>query len=139
MSRKLHTKLFTALAVGLAVAVIAPIASAKSPPQGKVTIPTWLARTQYPGTSPEPTALVNNAGLPVSHCPCNTGPPGGPGFPGTSSEPTILVDDIHDTGRVGGGFDWVSALIGACGGLGIAVAGAGSVMALRKRRTFAHV
>ncbi len=40
---------------------------------------------------------------------------------------------------VGGGLDWVSALIGAGAGLGIAVASAGGLMALRKRRTLIHV
>lgn len=172
MSRKLHTKLFTALAVGLAVAVMAPIASAKSPPQGKVTIParlartqypgtsseatvymagripipTWLAHIQYPGTSSEPTVLVNVRGRrQVSALKVENGHitiPAGLAsiqYPGTSSEPTVLMNNIEGTGPVGGGFDLVSALIGAGGGLGIAVAGAGSVMALRKRRTFAHV
>ncbi len=73
---------------------------------GHIEIPAWLARTQYPGTSSEPTVLMNNS----------------PGH-----------------GPVGGGFDWVSALIGVGGGLGIAIVSAGSAMALRKRRTLAHV
>jgi hypothetical protein len=37
------------------------------------------------------------------------------------------------------GFDWVSALIGAGAALGLALATAGALMALRKRRTLAHV
>jgi hypothetical protein len=39
----------------------------------------------------------------------------------------------------GNGFDWGDAAIGAAGGLGIALAGAGGVLALRGRRTLAHV
>jgi hypothetical protein len=172
MHHKHNTKLFTGIVVGLAVAVIAPIASAQSSPQGKITIPAWLARiqypgtsseptvymagpitiparlvrTQYPGTSSEPTVLVNvpkssqsstlkvrNGQIEIPARLTRTQ------YPGTSSEPTVLVNNVEGTGSVGGGFDWVSALIGAGGGLGVAVAGAGSMMALRKRRTLTHV
>ncbi len=171
MYRKLSTKLFTAIVIGLAVAVMVPIASASSAPQGQVkiparlahtqfpgtsskptvymaggiTIPAWLARSQYPGSSSDPTVYVNVQGS--SHAialKVRNGQITIPArlariqFPGTSSEPTVLVNNVQGTGPVGGGFDWVSALIGAGGGLGIAVASAGSLMALRKRRTLAH-
>jgi hypothetical protein len=172
MQGKFHTKLFTAIAVGLAVAVMAPIASAKSSPQGHITIPAWLARiqypgtsseptvymagpitipawlarTQYPGTSSEPTVFVNVPGSShASELKVQNGHINIPAwlariqYPGTSSEPTVLVNNTQGTGPVGGGFDWVSALIGAGGGLGIAFAGAGSLTALRKRRTLAQV
>ena len=143
MHQERHTKLFTAIAVGLAVAVMAPIGAAKAPPQVKVTIPDWLTRIQYPGTSSEatvympvqsssraPDLTVKNGHIQIPARLARTQ------YPGTSSEPTVL---IVGTGPVGGEFDWVSALIGAAGGLGIAVAGAGSLMAARKRRTLTHV
>ena len=171
MHYKPHTKLFTAIVVGLAVAVMAPIASAASPSQGQVkiparlannqypgssseptvymagpiTIPAWLARIQYPGSSSEPTVYVNvqrssltpalkvqNGHIVIPDRLARTQ------YPGTSSEPTVVVNNVEGTGSAGGGFDWVSALIGAGGSLGIAVAGAGSLLALRRRRTLAH-
>ena len=58
MHQERHTRLFTAIAVGLAVAVMAPIGAAKAPPQVKVTIPDWLTRIQYPGTSSEATVYM---------------------------------------------------------------------------------
>jgi hypothetical protein len=171
MHRKPQTKLFTVIAVGLTLAVMAPIASAKSPTQGRVSVPGWLARiqypgtssqptvymagpitiparlarTQYPGTSSEPTVFVNLQGSShASALKVQNGHIKIPArlartqYPGTSSEPTVLMNNVQGTGPVGGGFDWVSALIGAGGGLGIAAAGAGSLMAVRKRRTLVH-
>jgi hypothetical protein len=171
MARKPHTNLFTAIAAGLAVAVMAPIASASSP-RGHIKIPARLAQTQYPGTSSEPTIYMAGpitipAGLASTQYPGSSSEPtvfvdvpagthasalkvqnghieipaslARTQYPGTSSEPTVLLNNVRGTGPVEGGFDWVSALIGAGGGLGVAVAGAGSVMALRKRRTLAHV
>ena len=58
MHQERHTKLFTAIAVALAVAVMAPIGAAKAPQQVKVTIPDWLTRIQYPGTSSEATVYM---------------------------------------------------------------------------------
>ena len=172
MYRKLSTKLFTAIIVALAVAVMAPIASAKSSRQGKVTIPAWLARVQYPGTTSEPTVyMAGPMTIPVwlahTQYPGTSSEPtvfvDAPGsnqasalkvqdghikipawlartqYPGTSSEPTVLMNNIQGTGPVGGRFDWVSALVGAGGGLGLAVAGVGGLIAVRKRRTLAHV
>ena len=170
MPRKLSTKLFTAIVVGLAFAVTAPTVSANSSPPthitipawlariqypgtsseptvymaGPITIPAWLARTQYPGTSSEPTVYVNvQTGTHASTLKVQNGHINIPAwlariqYPGTSSEPTVIVNNTPGSGS-SGGFDWVSALIGAGGGLGIAVAGTGGVMALRKRRTLAH-
>jgi hypothetical protein len=60
-------------------------------------------------------------------------------------EPDSTVDVPKTTlvttaSPVGGGLDWLSALIGAGAGLGIAVAGAGVlIMAWRKHGTLAHV
>jgi hypothetical protein len=172
MQQESHTKLFAAIVVGLTVAVIAPVASASSPPQGQVKIPARLAHTQYPGSSSEPTVyLAGPIGIPArlvrtqypgssseptvyvnvpagSHAPTLKVQDGRikiparlarTQFPGTSSEPTVLVNNVQGTRSDGGGLDWISALIGAGGGLGIAVAGAGSLMALRKRRTLVHV
>ena len=42
MYQERHTRLFTAIAVGLAAAIMAPIGSAKTPLHGKVTIPEWV-------------------------------------------------------------------------------------------------
>jgi hypothetical protein len=113
---------------------------------GGITIPASLARTQYPGTSSAPTVYENvqgssnavalkvrNGQITIPARLARTQ------FPGTSSEPTVLVNNVQGTGSDGGGLDWISALIGAGGGLGIAVAGAGGLMALRKRRTLVHV
>jgi len=36
------------------------------------------------------------------------------------------------------GLDWVSAVVGAGAALGLAIAGAGAFVAVRKRRTLAH-
>ena len=74
-------------------------------PYSQIAIPAWLARTQYPGTS---------------------------------SEPTVVVNTVRTTAPAGGGFDWGSALIGAAGSLGIAIASTGSLLVLRRRRTLAH-
>jgi len=169
MHQKRHTKLFTAIAVGLAVAVMAPIGSAKAPPQVKVTIPEWLKRIQYPGTSSEPTVymagpitipnwlsriqypgtsseptvfVTAQSSSPAPSLRTKNGHINIPArlartqYPGTSSEPTVLIEA---TGPVGGDFDWVSAMIGAGGGLGIAAVGAGGLMAVHKRRTLSHV
>ena len=38
----------------------------------------------------------------------------------------------------GRGLDWVSAVIGAGAALGLAIAGAGAFVTVRKRRTLAH-
>jgi hypothetical protein len=171
MHKEPHTKRLTAIAIGLAVAVIAPIASAKSSPQAKVTIPEWLAHIQYPGTSSHPTVYMAGpvtipARLARTQFPGTSSQPtvvvdvpasgnantlkvrnghieipaslARTQYPGTSSEPTVLLNNIQGTGSDGGGFDWVSALIGAGGALGIAAAGAGSLLALRKRRTLVH-
>ncbi len=85
MHKELHTKLFTPIAVGLAVAVMAPIGSAKSSPQGPVRIPYWLAHIQYPGTSSEPTVyMAGPVTIPARLARTQ--------HPGTSSEPTVLVN-----------------------------------------------
>jgi hypothetical protein len=182
MHKEPHIKLFTAIAVGLAVAVMAPIASATSSPQGQVKIPARLAHTQYPGSSSEPTVyMAGPITIPARLVRTQ--------YPGSSSEPTVLVNvkernastgsnartpsvgrgfslgvplqylnttaPTHATRGFslgvpleylaqptatvrGNGFDWGDAAIGAVGGLGIALAGAGGLIALRKRSTFAH-
>jgi hypothetical protein len=170
MHQKRHT--ITAIAVGLAVAVMAPIGSAKALPQGKVTIPEWLTRIQYPGTSSEPTVyLAGSITIPnwlarIQHPGTSSEPTvyvtgrsssrapalelkngdikiparlANTQYPGTSSEPTVLMNNIQGAGPVPDGFDLFSALIGAGGSLGIAAASAGSLMAVRKRRTLTHV
>jgi hypothetical protein len=50
-----------------------------------------------------------------------------------------LQTRCHSQGSVSTGFDWASGLIGAGGALGIAIVGAGSVIALRRRGSPSHV
>jgi hypothetical protein len=57
-----------------------------------------------------------------------------PGSTGYVPKTTLVTT----TAPVGGGLDWISALIGAGAGLGIAVTVAGGLMALRKRPTLAE-
>ena len=85
MHQQLHTKLLTAIAVALAVAVMAPIGSAKTWPQAGVTIPEWLMRIQFPGTSSEPTVYMAGS-ITIPSWLAQTQ------YPGTSSEPTVLVN-----------------------------------------------
>jgi hypothetical protein len=57
-----------------------------------------------------------------------------PGSTGYLPKTTLVTT----TAPVGGGLDWMSGMIGAGAGLGIAVTVAGGLMALRKRRTLAE-
>jgi hypothetical protein len=162
---------------------MAPLAAAKSSPQGHIniparlahtqfpgtsseptvymagpiTIPAWLVRTQYPGSTAEATVFMN--GQRSSHASAGSNPrtPSvGQGFSLgvplqylNTTSPTHATQGFslgvppeylaQPTATVrGNGFDWGDAAIGASGGLGIALAFAGSLMAVRKRRTLAH-
>jgi hypothetical protein len=139
MSRNLFANLLATIVVALAVT--APIASA-NPSTRPASVPGWLSKIQYPGTSSEPTVYVHTG---------EAAPPAVPNgyatipawlariqYPGTSSEPTVVVETSQGTQSTGG-FDWVSAVIGAGAALGIALAGAGTLMVLRKRRTLVAV
>ena len=56
-----------------------------------------------------------------------------PGSTGFVPAATVTVASTADRG-----LDWVSAVIGAGAALGLAVAGAGAFVTVRKRRTLAH-
>jgi len=157
MFRKLSTTLV--LAAGLAAAVVAaPLASAQSAP-ARVTIPVWLTKIQFPGTSSQPTVYMAGS-IVIPEALARLQYPGASSlptvyvaapqitridqvpwlartsYPGTSSRPTVYVRPSPATGA--GGFDWVSALVGAGAAVGLAVAGAGGVTAVRNRRALAH-
>ncbi len=96
-----YTKLFMGIALGLAAAALAPVASAGSSPRQTVTIPESLARIQYPGTSSKPTVYLDPFGGRDSK-PTTVYGPDGPvtipawlariQYPGTSSKPTVYVN-----------------------------------------------
>jgi hypothetical protein len=131
MSTRIHTKIAKTIAATLVIeAVVAPGTSAAGPSKGtRITIPQSLARLQEPGSTgyvPKTTQVTIPSRLANLHEPGSTG----------YVPKTMLATT---TAPVGGGLDWISALIGAGVGLGIAAAGGGVLMALRKRRTLAHV
>jgi hypothetical protein len=138
MIRKPHTKLLAGMALGLAVVVLAPIASAGSSQSPTVTIPDRLARIQYPGTSSKPTVYM-------------AGPVTIPAwltriqYPGTYPGASVVFPRVP-AARVAApvvvstqGFDWTAFGIGIAAATGIALMGASVLLALRRRRTPAHV
>jgi hypothetical protein len=147
----IHTKIAKTIAAAVLIVVVAAVAApaaSAGPSKGtRITIPPSLTNFHEPGSTgcvPKTTRVTIPSWLANFHEPGSTGYlkatiPARLAHTGTSPKPTVLVNNIQSKGPVGGGFDWVSALIGAGGGLGIAVAGAGGLMALRKRRTLAHV
>ena len=147
MSVRLYTRIATLIAVVAVAATGASYASADSSkgiqipanlanfrepgstgyvPMTQVT-PAWLKNFREPGSTgyvPETTHVVIPARLK------NFREPGSTGFV-PAAEATVA-----STG--GGGLDWTSAIIGAGTALGLAIAGAGAFVAVRKRRTLAH-
>lgn len=171
MNRRLSTTFRTAIVLGLAAAITAPVSFAQDAPR-HVEIPAWLAKIQYPGTSSQPTVYMAGsipipAGLVRTQFPGTSSQPtvlvdvarGGSAptvkivngriqlpprlahlpYPGASAQPTVYVRNGSATRSTGGGFDWTSAVIGGAVTLGLAIAAAGGVLAMRKRRTLAHV
>src|SRR5262245_45147550 len=137
MIRKPHRKLLAGIALGLAVVVLAPIASAGSSQSPTVTIPDRLARIQYPGTSSKPTVYM-------------AGPVTIPSwltriqYPGTYPGASVVFPRVP-AARVAApvvstpGFDWTAFGIGIAAATGIALMGASALLAVRRRRAPAHV
>jgi hypothetical protein len=89
MIRKFH--LLVALAL-VAAALAAPIAQAQGdPPSGTVTVPAWLSKVQYPGTS----YPFNLVGIPPSLARTH--------YPGTSYESPKPVDPLAVSYLIGRG------------------------------------
>ena len=110
-------------------AAAAPGATADSAKGTRIQIPPSLANFREPGSIgyvPQVTRVVIPSRL------AHFREPGSTGFVPKATPVTAITP-------AGGGLDWVSALIGAGAALGLALASAGALMALRKRRTLAHV
>ncbi len=150
MTARPHTKIAKTIAPALVIAaVVAPGALAGSSKGAHVTIPASLANFHEPGSTgyfPNTTRVTIPAAL------AKLREPGSTGYVAQTTRVAIpaSLSRLHEPGSTGyvpttasvqarGGFDWVSALIGAGGALGMAIATAGSVMALRKRRQVVHV
>ena len=127
MTTRVQTKITTMLSAGaLITALIVPAASAAPSKPVRVTIPARFANFHEPGSTgyvPKAARVTIPARLAGFHEPGSTG----------------YVPVASATASASSGLDWVSALIGAGAALGIALASAGGMIALRKRRTFAHV
>jgi hypothetical protein len=130
-----------ALAVATAVvALTAPFASAGSAPGAPISIPAWMTRIQYPGTSSEPTVYINShvaipAWLARIQYP-GTYPGASVVFPRVQSAPAARSTVVPASSP---GFDWGAFGIGVAAATGVAFLGAGAVLALRRRQTPAHV
>ena len=73
------------IALGLFLVVASPVRAADSSPPTNVTIPDWLTRIQYPGTSAEPTVYVNGPiAIPARLARIQ--------YPGTSSQPMVVLE-----------------------------------------------
>jgi hypothetical protein len=98
-------------------------------PKATQVAPAWLESLHEPGSTgyvPKTTRVAIPSRLE------NFREPGSTGFVPTPAVMTV-------TSAAHSGFDWVSALIGAGAALGVAFAGGGAFMTVRKRRTLAHV
>ena len=159
------------IALGLFLVAASPVTAAVSSPPTNVTVPDWLTRIQYPGTSSEPTVYVNGpiaipAWLARIQYPGTSSQPmvilEGPArregrtqpvrngqiaipawlariqYPGTSSEPTVLVS-VPRGASGESTLDWASAAVGGGFVAGIALLGAGAVLAFRRRKRLDHV
>ena len=135
MKARLHKNLVVGLA--LAAAVTAPIAAAKAP--DTVTVPPELAYIQAPGGNSDLSRWENFRGGPGG---------GGPVFPsdylghelggpGSASGVSVAYPSVAVNG--GSGFDWADAAVGAGFMAGIALLVAAGLLAMRRRRTLAHV
>jgi hypothetical protein len=128
MSVRLHTMIATTIAALAVTAATASYASAGPSKSTRVQIPASLANFREPGSTgyvPNTTRVAIPSWLKNFH------EPGSEGF--------VPAGDMTVTSAVGGGLDWVSALIGAGAALGVALAGTGAFMTVRKRRTLAHM
>ena len=85
MSCMLNKRNLMGIALGLFLVVASPVAAAGSSHPTNVTIPDWLTRIQYPGTSSEPTVYVNGPiAIPAWLARIQ--------YPGTSSQPMVVLE-----------------------------------------------
>ena len=148
MSVRLYTRIATIAAVAVAVGATASYASAGDSKGKRIEIPANLANLREPGsTGYVPTQVTIPAWLENFQEPGSTGyvptthiviPASLRNFqePGSTGFVPAATMTVGSTG--GSGLDWVSAVIGAGVALGLAVAGAGAFVTVRKRRTLAH-
>lgn len=97
------------------------------PETAQVAIPAWLENLQEPGSTgyvPQTTHVAIPASLQ------NLREPGSTGW--------VPAAKVTVTSTGGDGLDWVSAVIGAGAALGLAIAGVGAFVTMRRRRTLAH-
>ena len=154
MTTRIHTKIAKTIAAAAVIGVIIVPGASASPSKGtRVTIPSWLANFHEPSSTPyvpKTTRVTIPSWLANFHEPSSTPyvpkttqvmiPSWLANFHEPSSTPYVpKTTQVTTTAPAGGGLDWVSALIGAGAGMGIALAGAGGLMALHKRRTLAHI
>jgi hypothetical protein len=149
--RRTTPKLLTAIAAGLAAAALVPIASAGSAPQAKITVPGWLAKIQYPGTSSQPTVYLDPHGGRDGRPTTVVGPAGRVtipawltriSYPGTYPGASVVMPRVSaSVAPVAStrGFDWAAFGIGIAAAAGVALMGASALLAARRRRTPAHV
>ena len=133
------------LALGLFLIFASPVTAAVSSPPTNVTIPDWLARIQYPGTSSQPMVVLEAPARREGRTqPVRYGQIAIPTwltriqYPGTSSEPTVLVNAPRGASS-DSTLDWASAAVGGGFVGGMALLGAGAVVAFRRRKRLAHV
>jgi hypothetical protein len=138
MYRKLQAKLLTGIALGVVIAVLAPIASASSSPDATVTIPARLARIQYPGTSSQPTVyMAGRVTIPAWLTRIQ--------YPGTYPGASVVFPRVQSSPRgtpvvaPARSFDWAAFGIGIAAATGIALMAASALLAVRRRRATAHV
>jgi len=149
MSVRLYTRIATIAAVAVAVGATASYASAGDSKGKRIEIPANLANLREPGSTgyvPKTALVMIPAALQNLREPGSTGyiprqvtiPASLRNFqePGSTGFVPAATVTVGSTG--GSGLDWVSAVIGAGAALGLAIAGAGAFVAVRRRRTLAH-
>ena len=124
MTTRIHTKIATSIAgAALIAAIVVPGAVAGPSKITRIQIPPALTHFQEPGSTgyvPKTTLVKIPANL------AHFQEPGSVGYVPAA------------TASTNSGLDWASALIGAGAALGVALASAGALMVLRRRRTLAH-
>jgi hypothetical protein len=140
MRNRIRIKIATTIAAAAVISVAAASASAAPSknfwepgstgyvPATHVVIPERLSHLREPGS----TGYLPATHVVIPERLSHLREPGSTGFVPRAT--LVTVASAAD-----GGFDWVSALIGGAVTLGVGVAGAGAVTALRRRRPLAHV
>ncbi len=134
MTARIHKQLLVGLA--LAAALTAPTAMAQSP--DTVTVPPALSYIQAPGGNNDLGRWETFRGGPGG---------GGPVFPSdyigghdyAGPGSAGVVGAVSVTPLTRNGFDWADAAVGAGFAVGLALLVAAGLLALRRRRTLAHV